>query len=44
MEDGDLSVSDHRSLQIVSSGVYIIRLNGITVIHAIGFNMNDNVA
>jgi hypothetical protein len=44
MEDGDLSVSDHRSLQIVSPRVYMIRLNGITVIHAIGFNMNDNVA
>ena len=44
MEDGDLSVSDHRSLQIVSPRVYMIRLNGIMVIQAIGFNMNDNVA
>lgn len=40
MEDGDLSVSDHRLLQIVSPRVYMIRLNGITVIHLIGFNMN----
>jgi len=44
MEDSDLSFTDHRSLQIVSPRVYMIRLNGITVIHAIGFNMNDDVA
>jgi len=38
------TLDHHRSLQIVSPRVYMIRLNGITVIHAIGFNMNDNVA